>query len=60
MLKSKDTNSWEYWEWVANVWKLNHLRNLHVIETEKAKIARIPYSKGLNPKVAVIKESVKK
>jgi len=27
MLSSKDTNSWEYWEWVAGVWKKNAERN---------------------------------
>lgn len=28
MPNSKDTNSWEYWEWVAGVWKKNAERNL--------------------------------
>lgn len=30
MSKSKDTNSWEYWAWVANVWRLNDLRNKEI------------------------------
>jgi hypothetical protein len=35
----KDTNSKEYVEWMANVWRCNHLRNQLVAETEKAKVA---------------------
>ena len=56
MLNSKDTSSTEYVEWMANVWRYNHLRNQLIIETEKARVARIPHSRGLHPRVLAIRQ----
>jgi hypothetical protein len=52
----KDTKSREYAEWVASVWHYNHLRNQLIAETEKARVARIPHSRGLNPRVLAIRQ----
>jgi len=56
MLSSKDTSSREYWEWAANVWRLNHIRNLLIAENEKAQEARKPYSRGINPRVVALRQ----